>query len=633
MIRRIFGEGEKRMLSGYPLIVKNILSLAASSYLFFSVFIYPDQLLHRTLCFGLFFSIIFLSYSTPGANNIEKIPWYDYILSIVSVSVSIYMALNLERLIDRMLFVSEVYVSDHLFALITVILLLEGTRRIIGHWISTLSLFSLLYIFAGQYIPGRFGHHGFSLDFITDSLFLSTNGIWGSPLGIATSNVIIFIIFGSFFMYSGAGDFIFSLASSFVKGSRGGVAKIAVVTSALFGMISGNPVSNVSTMGSLTIPSMKKQGYSSEFAASVESCSSVGGIIMPPIMGSVAFIMSDVVGIPYVKVAYSAFFPALMFFFAIFVTIDIRSQKLKIHQDPSAEYIKINMKLIRTGFVFFIPLMFLISRLMMGISPSKVGVESIMLLILINIRKINFKNVASALIDRIEKGLMIVATMATSGIMLGIMNTTGVSSKFSSVLISMSGESILITLVLVMLLAMFLGLAMNITSAYLLTAVMTAPIMIRLGVEPLAAHMFILFFSAMATITPPVAITAFTAAAIADAPPMAVGFQSMRMALVAYILPFIFVFNPSILLIGTVNHILLTLAFSVFSVFTLTLSIEGGNPDNGLSIIKRILLFFFSIMILSDSWIFVIAGLIAILVLLMASHIKYIFKEEINETQ
>lgn len=349
---------------------------------------------------------------------------------------------------------------------------------------------------------------------------------------------------------------------------------------------------------------------------------------MPPIMGSVAFIMADVVGIPYVKIAYSAFFPALLYFFAIFMIIDIKSRSLKTQSFTPQYSPPSHALMLKRGFVFFLPLTFLIVRLMMGITPSRVGVESIALLILVNIKTFNPNKIVAALINGIDKGLMIVSTMATSGILIGIINTTGISSKFSSVLISMAGQSLFITLILVMFMAMFLGLAMNITPSYLLTAVMTVPILVRFGVEPLSAHMFVLFFAAMATITPPVAITSFTAATIAGASPMGVGFKSMRMALVAYILPYVFVYNPSILLIGSASKIATTFILSAFSVAVLTLSVEGGELLGSFSKFKQLILFVSSVMIFSNIFYFIVIGIIISIIVIATCYKKNYLKGE-----
>lgn len=578
MLKALTQNGIKRHLPTNIQKARNMLSVLTAIYLLTAVLFYPEPLLHRSICFGLFFAFIFISYASPGSKCTPNIPVYDWVFALASISVSFYIALNLDRMIQRYVYFDNVLNTDVFFGILTVILLIEGTRRILGPWLPALSLLALLYMFLGHLIPGRFGHRGFSLLYAVDGLFLSNYGIWGSTLGIATGHIMIFLIYGCLFLKSGAGDFLFDFVSVIAGKSKGGVAKIAIISSALFGMISGSPIANVSTTGAMTIPTMKRQGYSSVFSASVESCVSVGGVFMPPIMGSVAFMMAEVVGIPYAQVAKAAFLPALLYFAALFFTIDIRSRKIGI-EGLCADERKPLLPLLKKGLGFFVPLTYLILRLMMGASPSRVGLESIGVIILINLfnkeHPMNPGRIADALRLSIERGVMIVATMGTCGILIGVVNITGIAAKFSASLMSVSNASVMVTLLLVMAITLFLGLAMNITSAYLITAVMCAPILINLGYLPISVHMFILFFAAMATITPPVAMTSFAAATIAEASPMMVGFMAMRMGIVAYMLPFVFIFNPAILLIGSIGDILFSFVSAFMGVGLIALGMEG----------------------------------------------------------
>lgn len=603
MIERITGEGRKRNLSGPLLQIKRILSLATALYLLASVVLYPEPILHRGICFGLFFALAFLSYSTPGSKRGDKVPVWDLVFALMSLSVSLYIWLNLDRLINRVFYVDQVFALDIVFGAMTIFLLIEGTRRIIGPWLSVLGLLSIFYAKYGYLIPGRFGHRGFSTEKITDSLFLTSNGIWGSTMGIATSHIMVFMIFGAMLLESGAGSFLFDFVTSLTGKTRGGVAKTAIVTSALFGMISGSAIANASTTGVMTIPMMKKKGYPPLYAASLESCASVGGCFMPPIMGSVAFMMSEVVGIPYFKIAIAAFLPAVVYFTALFFTVDIMSRKLGMKGDSFGRKTTVR-EIFTRGLTFFVPLLYLIFRLASGFSPSRVGLESIGVLIVTSLatqERITVKKAAKGLVKGTEKGIMIVTTMATCGILIGIINATGIAAKFSSVLISLAGVSTASTLVLVMLLAVFLGLAMNITSSYLLTAVICAPILIRMGHPPISVHMFILFFSAMATITPPVALTSFAAASIAGAPPMETGFKSMKTGIAAYILPFIFIYNPAILLVGAWYETALAFILSVTGVALVALGMENWWFDRKTDIVFRLAVIGSGIMVITGS--------------------------------
>ena len=634
--RYVWGEGQKRELSGRLLTFQRAAYVLTAVYILSAVLLFPNQISHRSIGFGIFFALAFIKYQTPGVKKTNDIPPYDWLLAIGSLSVSVYIESQLDRLLSRTPFVDSVLTLDMLFFALTMILLLEGTRRVVGPWISFISILAVVYAVAGQYLSGRFSHPGFSVDDIVDELFMTTYGIWGGTLGIAVDQIAIFIIFGSFLVKSGVGTFLYEIAAAIAGKSRGGLAKVAVLTSALFGTISGSAVANTSTMGVITIPMMKKNGYSAEFAAALESCASVGGIFMPPIMGSVAFIMAEVAGLSYRSVAMAAIIPAVLYFTALFLTVDARALKTGL-KGLDKEDTRAMKTVLLDGFHYLIPIGYLVLRLMSGISPSRVGLESIAVVLLASLlrrhSRMTLMTWIKALADGIGQSIMIVTTMGCCGIMIGIINLTGVSSKFSSLLILVSGDSKFLSIILVMGLAIFLGLAMNITPAYLLSAVAGAPILINLGVVPIAAHMFILFYAAMATITPPVALTAFTAAAIADAPPMRVSFLAMRIGILAYLLPIAFVLHPALLLSGTATEILAAAATGLFAVAAIAYGLEGWLLAGPIKRIARIILVLAGLLALFGSGYaialsIVLVAVVAIPVLLKSNH-----KEKITESK
>jgi TRAP transporter 4TM/12TM fusion protein len=567
-------------------------------------FTYPEPLLHRSLSFGLFFAIIFLSYTSPGTDSKDSVPFYDIGLALLALSVSAYFAVNIDRIIHRFVFVNPVMPMDLFFGVVTILLLLEGARRVIGPWLTVISVFSILYMLMGHLIPGRFGHNGFTFSQTVDGLFMTNYAIWGSTMGTATGHVIIILMFGSFFVRSGAGDFLFDFATSVAGSTKGGLAKVAIITSALFGMISGGPVSNVSTTGSVTIPAMKKRGYSGELAAAVECCASIGGIFTPPIMGSIAFIMSDVVGIPYREVAKGALMPAILYFSALFFTVSIKSDKLNLPGLPPEDR-KPLLPLLKSGYNFFIPLGFLIVRMMSGVSIAMVGIQSILVVIALTFfnkkHRLNPKKFFDSVRSAIEKGLVLVATMGTCGIFIGVIHITGISSKFSSFLMGLTSFSIILTLLFVMLITVFIGTSTSGSSAYLLTAVICAPVLIRFGFEPLSVHMFILYFATTATITPPVAITAFTAATIADVSPIKVSVLAIKIGLVAYILPYVFIFNPSILMVHSNLQSVVTFIFAFIGIYLITAGKEGWWRHTRLHVSIRVTLLIAGVLVMSGN--------------------------------
>ncbi|MEA4892349.1 MAG: TRAP transporter fused permease subunit [Peptococcaceae bacterium] len=574
----IMGEGEKRKL---PAGISKFVSWTAvltTLYMMWSVFGYPELMFHRGLSVGIFFGLTFIIYTLPGSKAKDYVPWYDWVLSALSVAVAVYLALNLDRLITRYPFADVVTAGDMFFGIVTIILMLEGSRRIIGPWLPILSLVFLAYALFGNYIPGMFGHNGFTAEAIVDELFLTTDGIFGSALGIASTYIIMFIIFGAFLTNSGAGDFLFDFASSIAGGTRGGLAKVGIIASGLFGMINGSPVANVSSMGVITIPMMKKVGYQNEFAAAVECAASTGGTIMPPVMGSVAFIMAEVIGVSYIEVAAAAALPAILYYAAILFAIDFRAGKLGMKGLPKEEIPSL-IKTVIQGSVFFIPLIYLVVRLLNGLSPSRVGFETTLIILAVSsLRKetrMNLPKIFKALKEGTTGGILVVVTMAASGIIIGIINLTGIGTKFSSFLMSMAGQSTIITLIFTMFLAILLGLAMNITPAYLLTAVVAGPVLQGLGIPAMAAHMFILYYAAMATMTPPVASAAFAAAGIAEADPMRTGFVAMRVAAVAYLMPFVFIYQQGLLLAAPLWQIILSLASGLLASSLIAMGAEG----------------------------------------------------------
>jgi len=593
MSKYISKPGEKRPLAGWELHLKNTISIAGALYLIFAVMFYPEPILHRSIAFGMFFSVIFLSYATPGVKAASRIPVSSWIMALLSVGVSVYIAINFNRISERIVFVDQVTALDIFFGIVTLFLLVEGGRRILGPWLPALGLLGLAYAVFGHLIPGKFGHVRFSLDYMIDGMFLSDYGVWGRTMGIATGQIMVFIMFATLLQTTGASDFLFDFVAKIAGKYKGGIGKVAVVSSAMFGMISGGGPTNASTTGAMTIPMMKKSGFTKEYAACVESSASVGGVFMPPIMGSMALIMSDIVGVPYADVIRRALLPALVYFTALFFSVDFKSRKDKISgiiDIPKDSLFKLFLK----GYSFFIPLTFLVYRLSAGRPPAKAGLETIGLMLVIGFlnpkNRLNLKKIMETLKKAVSRGLIIVSTMATCGILVGSIDLTGITSKFSAYLTSVAGVSSILTLILVMLMTLFLGLAMNNSSTYLIAAVLGAPALVNLGYEPLGVHMFILFYAGMATVTPPVALTSYTAATIAGADPMKVGWMSMRVGLVGYILPFIFVLNPAIIQIGSLFEVIMAVGFAVAGVAILAMGLEGWLFGIDITIVDRILL-------------------------------------------
>lgn len=590
MLDYVTGSGRKRRLSGWTKWINDAVAVAIVIFVILSVFLYPEAILYRSICFALFFFNIFISYTSPNSKTEEYVPVYDYVLAVLSLAVGIYFVINIERILSRIAFVSDILTGDILFGVLTIILLLEGCRRVLGPWLPAFSVASLLYLFYGHNIIGRFGHQVFNIKYIIDGMFLSTYGIWGSTFGIAVGQVMVFLVFASFFQKSGAADFLFDIAASIAGASVGGVAKIAVITSTLFGMISAGPISDVTTTGTMTIPAMKKQGYSAVLAASIESCACVGAIFMPPIMGSMAFIMAEVVGIPYSEVVKRAFIPAILYFAVIFFIVHFRSRKLGIGAFAESDR-KPLRSLAKQCLTFFVPLIYLTIRLFSGSYPERAALESIVVILIVNLlqnKKIVSPDIVrDTMVSAVQRGRMIVTTMAACGVFVSVVMITGLTSKMGSYLSNLSSYSSVTILIVVLIVVLFLGLAMNGTSSYLITAVICAPVLIKQGFSPLGVHMFCLYFAAMATITPPVALTTYTAASIAEAPPGKVSIQTMKMSSMAVILPFAFVYNPAMLLYGPWWTSLVSLISAIAGIALLVSAMENWWFDLKMNVFHR----------------------------------------------
>ncbi|MDW7670536.1 MAG: TRAP transporter fused permease subunit [Bacillota bacterium] len=613
MRKYLLTAGFKRKLSGRIKSVRDALTMLTVFYVVAAALTYPEPLLHRSMGFGLFYALIFLSYTMPGLDHQrERVPLYDLLLAALALVVTGYLWLNVDRLLYRFVFFDPVLPMDMIFACLAILLMLEGTRRVLGPWLPLLTMMAFLYLFGGQYIPGRFAHQGFSFSYIVDGLFMTSYGLWGSTLGIAIGQVMIFLIFGAFILKSGAGDFLYDFASSIAGKSAGGMAKVAVISSAMFGMITGGPLSNVSTTGSLTIPAMMKKGYPPEFAASAESCASIGGTFIPPVMGSVIFIMSEVIGIPYGSIARQAVLPAVIYYLALLFVIDAQSKKMGLAGDEANDREPL-LRLVLRGIPFFVPIGFLIFRISLGVTPVRAGIETVLVIFLVNFfgsrSLFSFSGVFKALQIAVNRGMMIVSTLAACGVMIGIINITGITTKFTSYLMSMVDFSILLSLVMVMLMTIFMGLAMSTSTAYIITSVICSPVLILAGLEPLSVHLFILYFAATSSITPPVAMTSFVAASIAGVAPMKVGIRSMRMGIAAYLLPFSFVYNPSILLIGRPSQIVFSGVMAILGVALVAYGVEGWWMNQRVSRFVSIALAFSGIMVLSGRVMYVAASI------------------------
>jgi len=475
----------------------------------------------------------------------------DLILCLLAVSVAVYANWDVESLSFR----SGVDPTfwDIVFGVILIGLLLEITRRMMGWFLPALALLFILYAVAGADLPGILGHAGYSFSRIVSVLF-GVQGIYGIPMYISATFAFLFILFGHFLQNSGAGEFFIKVAFALTGRRRGGPAKAAVVSSAFFGTISGSACANVVTTGAFTIPLMKRVGYKPYFAGAVEAVASTGGQIMPPVMGAAAFILAEFVGVGYDRIILYAAIPALLYFTTVYFMLDFEAISIGLFGIPGKDLPPL-WGTIRYGFHLFVPLFLLVYMLVVrGASPILSAIVALVGTIMASwVRRdtrMGLKKIVRAAAHGPLGVLEVAAACGTAGILVGILTTTGLGLKFVSLLLSLSGNQLIILLILTMIVCIILGMGMPTPAAYILCASVAAPALVKAGAQVIPAHFFVLYFAILSTITPPVALAAYAASGLAGAHPMKVGWTAVRLGIAAYVIPYMFVYAPQLLMMG-----------------------------------------------------------------------------------
>lgn len=508
----------------------------------------------------------------------RSIPLIDGLFLILAISSGIYFSIHAERFATRIVGIDPLSNWDIFFGLILVVLSMEAARRTIGMPIIIIALLFLAYALFGHHLSGMWYHRGMSLTELLEQLAFSYNGLWGSPIAVAASFVFMFVLFGALLQTSGASEFFFRLSVSMAGRSRGGALKIAVLASAFSGMISGSPTANVVTTGSFTIPMSKKLGYSPKFAAAIEAIASTGGSLLPPIMGSSAFLMAAVTSIPYTSIIIAATLPALLFYVALLAVVHFEACRLNLPR-MDKKYLLPLKTVIKQGWFHLIPVFVLTVILLSGASPSRAGLFGIITIIVIHLLRTGWKQHLNMLRKAIDVGIKAMIPISTAcavaGLVIAGIMTTGLGGKLNSMIIGFTEGQFGLTLIVIMVISIILGMGMPVAATYVLTAMVAAPTLINLGVSEMASHLFIVYFSVLSAITPPVAVASFAAAGIAGANPTKVGVEAVRLGLTSFIIPFAFVLNPALLMDGTVVEIGLGFIFSIIGVITIASGMTG----------------------------------------------------------
>ncbi|MEI0516339.1 TRAP transporter permease [Brachyspira murdochii] len=514
----------------------------------------------------------------------DKLPWYDVILAVIGAASWSYITINFDSLVRR----AGIYTStDIIIGIIGILLVFEACRRIVGLPILIISIVFIIYALFGAYAPGFLNHRGYSLQRLVSHLFYNTEGIMGTPIGASATFIFLFIFFGALLDKTGIGQFFIDICNAIAGGFDGGPAKVAVLTSAMFGTVSGSSVSNTVGTGSFTIPMMKSLGYRPEFAGAVEASASTGGQLMPPIMGAASFLMAESLGIPYMEVAKAAIIPAILYFTGIFIMVHLEAKKTGLKGLSRDSLPKIGELLMKKGYLV-IPLLTIIYFFVLGktaIYAGLMGIIAAAIVALVNSivdiimkRKVSFglNDLIDVFVNATRNIISVAIACAMAGIIIGVITLTGLGLKIGAGLISISGGIPILLLFLTMISSIILGMGVPTTANYLITSTIAASAIIGLGYEPLAAHMFVFYFGIIADVTPPVALAAMAGAAIAKSDPLKTGIEATKLSIGAFIIPYMFIFNPDILMINTtISDIIPILITSLIGMFGVSAGLEG----------------------------------------------------------
>ncbi|WP_370263454.1 TRAP transporter permease [Limnobacter sp.] len=506
----------------------------------------------------------------------SKFNWLDATLILCTLASTAYLLVHLDGTALRMRAGTPFAAPGNAYAaFVGLALILELTRRVAGNALIVIALIFVVYSFVGPYLPGFLHHKGF--DFTRFFSYVYTDaGILGPTTAVSSTYIILFIVFAAFLQASKVGDYFVNFAFAAAGRARGGPAKVAVFASGLMGMINGTSAGNVVATGSLTIPLMKKVGYSGRTAGAVEAAASTGGQIMPPIMGAGAFIMAEITGIPYSDIAVAAIIPAVLYFFSVYLMVDFEAAKLGMRgmrQDELPRFAKMVKQV-----YLFIPIIILIGALFMGYSVIRAGTLATAAAAVVSWLspiKMGPKSIFKAFDLAGVMSIQIITVCACAGIIVGVIALTGVGARFSSILLEIAENSQLIALFFAMCIAILLGMGMPTTAAYAVAASVVAPGLIELGIQPLVAHFFVFYFAVISAITPPVALASYAAAGISNANAMETSFTSFKIGLTAFIVPFMFFYNAALLMEGEWSVILRAFVTACIGVFFLASSIQG----------------------------------------------------------
>jgi TRAP transporter 4TM/12TM fusion protein len=537
-----------------------------------------DAYLQRTIHVLPLMALVFLIKPSRQSWSARRNAIIDLPLALLALMIGLYLVLNHGRLASREWYWGPVENLDVILGVVMIVMVLEAARRVTGWALPIVAVCFIAYAMFGGHLPYPFTIRAPSPLLFIDHMFLTTQSIFGIPTGVSATFVFLFILLGAFMEQTGASRFIINFSMALVGRTTGGPAKVAVIASGLFGTVSGHSVANVYGTGTITIPLMKRMGFSKDYSGAVEAAASTGGQLMPPIMGAAAFIMAEMLGVNYLSVLGAAIVPALLYYVAVFSSVHLEAVRLNL-AEASGNDIPDMKTTLKEGAHFFIPLVTLVVVLFSGYTPFRAAFIAILTLIVVSAFKkssrLSLQGYFDALVNGARQSTVIAVSCACAGIVVGVLDVTGVGLKFVTIVTNLSMGFLPLTLLLVMVSCLVLGMGVPTAPAYIVVAMIAAPTLTQMGIEPIAAHMFVFYSALLSAITPPVALAAYAGAAISGGNVMRTAVIATKLGFVSFVVPYLFVYNNALLGLGSTSAVAWTFTTGVVGVITVAVAFQG----------------------------------------------------------
>ncbi len=570
------------------------------------------------------FSLMLVWYLSKFINTKKKVfKAVDLLLMIAIIALFTYFMIGTVPDALREKGVWGINFLDVIAGAILILFVLEVSRESIGLALPIIAVVFLIYAFIGPYLPNVIAHRGYNLEYITNYISWTNEGIYGVPVGASVSFVVLYIIFGELLDKFGAGKFFIDIAYALTGKMKGGPAEAAVLSSAMMGSINGSAVANVVTTGTFTIPLMKKVGYKKEYAGAVEAVASTGGQILPPVMGVAAFVMADLTGIPYSHIVLAGIIPGLLYYISLGSAVYFEAGRLGIEAEKNEKLLRVKA-ILKEGYYYFIPIIILVfCLLVLKLSASYSGFFAILSILAIGIIKIGivdhrfpFKELKEASLHAAKSAVPVAIACASAGIVIGIVSMTGLGVRFAQIVFDVSNGNLFLMLLMTMIACIILGMGLPSTAAYVIAATVAAPALLKAGISPIASNLFVFYFAIISFITPPVAMSAYAASGIADSDAMKTGVQAFKLGIAGFIIPFMFVYYPGLLIVDTSFFASISsLIIALLAVVMIAIAFEGWLGKN-LSLPIRLLLAVVAIIMIIPNIVFNIVGIVISLALL-----------------